>query len=62
MIRSPDAKLGHWTGYNDELRDALLEYCAIKKAALSGRSYMLCGQAEQPVGGRLNFRLGHPGA
>ena len=32
------------------------------QTVLSGRTYMSCGQAEQPVGRRLNFRLGHPGA
>ena len=29
---------------------------------LSGRSYMSCGQAEQPVGRGLNLLLGDPGA
>jgi hypothetical protein len=31
-------------------------------AVLSGRMYMSRGQAEQPFGGRLNFRLGRPRA
>jgi hypothetical protein len=32
------------------------------KTVLSGRMYMSCGQAEQPFGRGLNFRLGSPRA
>lgn len=58
LLRPLDAKhllvLSH--GASTNMQHATLQ------TVLSGRMYMSRGQAEQPFGRGLNFRLGNPGA
>jgi ABC-type cobalamin/Fe3+-siderophores transport system ATPase subunit len=49
-------------GRNNTGKTTLLDMLVYLKTALSGISYMLCSQAEQPFGRGLDFLLGHPRA